>query len=259
VTLVDTLYPRRCPSTGQTCLLCPEPSRLMVCLPAVAAHDHQIIARLCTAIHPHIAVPAGQLERRQFALWHRPDRTETALLLDPQPDPNLPVTWCAGGPLGLLDLATTAAHLRLTYDGDVTDWHTTVAGTACAQPWWRYHDAYRADPDAYPLATAVADFEAQPRITAMAATTGAPFPADMYGPGLEALQADVDTYAGYQEGLLLFGDGLVELTGQLLLPAPTPTLVEQTLAERQLYHDRARRYLTALDPTVVLAAVRCYR
>jgi hypothetical protein len=258
VTLVDTLYPRRCPTTGRTCLLCPQPSRLLVCLPADAAH-HQLTARLIATIRPHLTVAAAVLDDHHFALWRQPDPTEAALLIDPQPDPDMALTWCAGGPIGLLDLTTTAEYLRLACADDVTDWHTTVAGTPSAQAWWHYHDEYRADPDSYPLTDAVADFAAQPRITAMAATSGAAFPADMYGPGLEALHAGDDAYANYQQGLLLYGDGLVDLTGQLLLPAPTPTLVEQTLAERQLYHDRAQRYLTALDPTVVLAAVGCYR
>ncbi|HLL66474.1 MAG TPA: hypothetical protein VK453_12105 [Micromonosporaceae bacterium] len=259
MTLVDTLYPHRSPSTGQTCLLCPRPSRLVVCLPADTAYDGQLSARLSAAIHPHVAVPAGRLDHRHFALWRRPDATEGSLLINPQSDPDVALTWCAGGPIGLLDLATTAGHVRLVCAEDVTNWHTTVAGTPSAHAWWRYHDDFRADPDTYPLADAVADFAAQPRITAMAAPTGTAFPADMYGPGLEALHAGDDAYAAYQEGLLLYGDGLIDLNGQLLLPAPTPNLVEQTLAERQLYHDRARRYLTALDPTVLLAAVRCYR
>lgn len=259
VTLVDTLYPRRCPSTGQTCLLCPQPSRLIICLPADAAHDPHLTGRLIEALRPHVAVPAGWLDHRYFALWRWPDATEAALLIDANPDPDLPLIWCAGGPVGLLDLATAAARVRHVCADDVTDWHTTVAGTSSAHAWWRFYDDYRADPNSYPLLDAVADFEAQPRITAMAATTGAAFPADMYGPGLEALHAGDDAYTAYQEGLLLYGDGLVDLNGQLLLPAPTPTLVEQTLAERQLYHDRARRYLTALDPTIVLAAARCYR
>ena len=259
MTLIDTLYPRRCPSTGQTCLLCPEPSRLIVCLPADAVHDHQFAARLAAAVRPHIAVAAGWLDDRHFALWRRPEAAEAALLIGPQPDPDLPLTWCAGGPVGLLDLDTAAAHLRLAGADAVTGWQSTVAGTPSAQAWWHCHDEYRADPDTYPLTAAVADFEAQPRITAMTAASGTRFAADMYGPGLEALHAGTDAYAAYRQGLLLYRDGLVDLTGQLLLPAPTPTLVEQTLTERQLYHDRARRYVTALDPTVVLAAVRCYR
>lgn len=259
VTLVDTLYPRRCPSTGQACLLCPQPSRLIVCLPAEAAHDQHLTRRLIEAVRPHVAGPAGWLDHRYFALRRRPDATEAALLIDAHPHPDLPLTWCAGGPIGLLDLAATAAHVWHVAAEVVTYWHTTVAGTPSALAWWRFYDDYRADPTSYPLADAVADFEAQPRVTAMAATTGDAFPADMYGPGLEALHAGDDAYAAYQGGLLLYGDGLVDLNGQLLLPAPTPSLVEQSLAERQLYHDRARRYLTALDPTVVLAAVRCHR
>jgi hypothetical protein len=81
----------------------------------------------------------------------------------------------------------------------------------------------------------------------------------MYGPGLEALDSGVDDYADYQAGLLTFSDGLIGLNGDLLVPALSPTLVEQSLAERRLYHQRARHYIQSLDPTVVLAAVRCVR
>jgi len=34
-------------------------------------------------------------------------------------------------------------------------------------------------------------------------------------------------------------------------------LVEQTLAERQIFHDRARDYVAALDPTTLLVAITC--
>ena len=44
-----------------------------------------------------------------------------------------------------------------------------VAGTEPARPWWRYLDVHNADPDGYPAARAIADFEAQPRIAAMVA------------------------------------------------------------------------------------------
>jgi len=44
-------------------------------------------------------------------LWRRPDPTEARLLVLPAPDPQRPgPIWCAGGPVGLLDLATTGVH-----------------------------------------------------------------------------------------------------------------------------------------------------
>jgi hypothetical protein len=262
VAMVDLLYPRRrCPGTGDTCLLCPDLTRLVVCLPADVTHDPELLtSRLAAAVGPHIAAPTGWLDSGQFMIWHPTDPTEDALLLLAHPDPELAnLTWCAGGPVGLLDLSTTVTHTRLAVADDVPDWATTVAGTPPAQAWWHYHDAHRADPHSYPLDNAVAEFVAQPRITAMAETTGTAFTPDMYGPGLEALHTGPDAYGDYQSGLLIYGDGLIDLDGQLLLPADTPQLVEQTLPERQLYHQRAGRYLASLDPTVVLAAVRCFR
>jgi len=95
-------------------------------------------------------------------------------------------------------------------------------------------------------------------VAAPAADGGDRFTPDTYGPGLEALHTgDPDVYADYQTGLLTFGDGLVTLDGQLLIPSFTPVLVEQTLAERQVFHDRARDYVAALDPTTLLVAVTC--
>ncbi len=259
--LIDTLYPRRCPTTGRTCLLCPEQARLIVCLPAHVARDQQRLpCDLIAALQPHVAAPTGVLHGGHFPLWHQPDDTETALLLLANADPDVPeLTWCAGGPVGLLDLDATAAHLHRVVADDPTNWHRVVAGTPPALAWWHYLDTHRADPHSYPLTDAVADFAAQPRIAAMAGAPGSPYSGDMYGPGLEALSTGAEDYADYQAGLLTLGDGLISLDGQLLVPALRPTLVEQTLPERQLYHQRARRYIEALDPTVVLAAVRCFR
>jgi len=134
-----------------------------------------------------------------------------------------------------------------------------VAGTPPAMAWWYFFGEHRADPHRYPLAQAVADFQAQPRIAAMLDVPDRPYSGDMYGPGLEALDAGAADYADYQAGLLTFGDGLISLDGDLLVPALSPALVEQTLSERRRYHQRARHYIQSLDPTVVLAAVRCFR
>lgn len=261
MSLIDTLYPRRCPNTGHPCQVCPHLTRLIVCRPADTAHDHELLTRqLGHALRPHISAPAGWVDCTQFMLLRTPDPTEAGLLLGAQADPDLPyVTWCTGGPVGLLDLTGTAAYMRMAVADDVPDWNATVAGTPPALAWWHYHDAHLAEPHQYPFDAALADFEAQPRITAMTARAEPAFTADLYGPGLDALHAGADTYGDYESGLLLYGDGLITLDGQLLLPACTPRLVEQSLTERQLYHQRSRRYLSALDPTVVLAAVRCFR
>jgi len=259
--LIDTLYPRRCPSTGQICRLCPDQVTLVVCLPAGSSRERQNLREtLAAAVDPHVAVPAGVIDGSHFPLWHNPDAVESTMLLLPNMDPDIPeVVWCAGGPVGLLDLDTTAAYVRRLADHDVDRWHTAVAGTPPAVAWWHFLHAHRADQHRYTLARAVADFQAQPRIAAMRDAAGQGYGADMYGPGLEAVSAGAGEYADYQAGLLSFGDGLIGLDGDLLVPAPATGLVEQTLLQRRLYHQRARRYIQSLDPGVVLAAVRCFR
>src|SRR6266508_628579 len=256
--------PTPTPPPGEQCPACTDPVCLVVCLPPAAGrHLLELVAELVGRLRPHVSAPAGLLDATHFALWHRPNPTETRLLVLPAPDADLPeVTWCAGGPIGLLDLAATAAQLRACAPRDIDEWHTIVTGTEAARPWWRYLDAHHADPARYPAEQAMAEFEAQPRIAAMATAAadshGGRFAADMYGPGLEALHTnDPNVYADYQAGLLTFADGLVTLDGQLIIPSFTPVLVEQTLAERQLFHDRAGSHVAALDPTTLLVAVRC--
>jgi hypothetical protein len=261
MSLLHGLYPRHRLPTGPLHPGCPDPAYLVVCLPPGAArHLVVLVDELVGRLRPHVSGPSGLLDINHFVLWHRPDATEQSLLVCARPDPQLPaLTWCAGGPVGLLDLAGTAGHLRACARHDYEGWQTVVAGTPVAEPWWHFLDAHHADPDGYPFDRAVAEFEAQPRIAAMAAAEGTRFSADMYGPGLEALHAGPDVYADYQAGLLAFTDGVVTLDGQLLVPSFSPVLVEQTLAERQLFHDRARRYVAALDPTTLLVAVYCTR
>ena len=264
MSLLNTFYPQHLLPTGEQCPVCVDPINLVVCLPpAGGRHLLALVGDLVERLRPHVGAAAGLLDGRHFMLWRRPDPTEARLLVLPAPDPQRPgPIWCAGGPVGLLDLATTTQLLRECAPPDLEDWHTAVAGTEPARPWGHYLDAHNADPDGYPAARAIADFEAQPRIAAMVAApatdAGDRFTPDMYGPGLEALHTgDPGVYADYQAGLLTFGDGLVTLDGQLLIPSFSPVLVEQTLAERQVFHDRARDYVAALDPTTLLVAVTC--
>ena len=264
MSLLQTFYLQHLLPTGERCPVCTDPIRLVVCLPpAGGRHMLFLVGDLVDQLRPHVAGPAGLLDTTGFPLWRRPDPTEARLLVLPATDPDLPeLTWCAGGPVGLLDLTTTAQRLRACAPPDLEDWYAIVAGTVAARPWWHYLDAHNADPDVYPATRAIADFEAQPRIAAMVAApatdAGERFAPDMYGPGLKALHTgDPAVYADYQAGLLTFGDGLVTLDGQLLIPSFSPVLVEQTFTERQIFHDRARDYVAALDPTTLLVAVTC--
>jgi hypothetical protein len=238
----------------------PEPARLLVCLPTDAADDlHHLVAHLVLALDPHVALPGALLDNGHFLLRSHADPTGSLILL-PTTDPASPSrTWCAGGPVGLLDLDATVQRLRRVATDDLATWHTAVDGTPAARPWRLYLDAHRADPQRYTVPDAVADFAAQPRIAAIQVGADQVRDRDMYGPGLEALAAGVDVYTDFQAGLVTFGDGLIGLDGDLHLPAGTARLVEQTLAERQRYHQTARQYLDHLDPQVVVTAVRCLR
>lgn len=261
MSLVQELYPRHRRPTEATQPVRHDPVSLVVCIPPAAGRDLlDLVGELVDRLRPHVATAAGLLDTAHFPPWHHRQTIEDQQLVLPTPDPTLPgLTWRAGGPVGLLDLAATAAHLRAVALYDLAAWQRLVAGTPPAQPWWQFLDTHHADPDAYPIVQAVTDFEAQPRIVAMAAAPHARFSADMYGPGLEALHAGADVYAAYQAGLLTYTDGLVALDGQLIVPSFSPVLVEQTLVERQRYHDLAARYVADLDPTTLLVAVYCAR
>jgi hypothetical protein len=256
--LLDVLYPSHCPSTGRACLLCPEPSRLLVCLPAdtVTQEYDEFAQRLTTAAAPYVVVGAGALNGGHFPLWHRPDEIEAGLLLLSRSDPDYPhLGWCAGGPVGLLDLATTAHYLDDSAIDQLESWRALVAGTPPAQPWRHYLQAHRRDPHDYPMETAVRDFAVQPRVTAMREAHDAQYDGDLYGPGLEALHGGDDIYANYATNVLVLGDGLITLDGRLLAPVHTRALVEQPLAELRDYHQQAHHYLRSLHPGVVVAAL----
>jgi hypothetical protein len=236
----------------------PEPARLLVCLPADAADDlHHLVTHLVLALAPHVAMPGALLDNSHFLLRSHADPAESPILL-PTTDPASPTrTWCAGGPIGLLDLDATLLRLRQAAADDLATWQTAVDSTPVARPWRHYLDAHRSDPQRYAVPDAVADFAAQPRIAAIRAAADQLRDRDMYGPGLEALAAGVDVYTDFQAGLVTFGDGLIGPDGDLHVPAGTARLVEQTLAERQHYHQTARQYLDRLDSQVVVTAVRC--
>ena len=259
--LLDTLYPRRCPSTGQTCLLCPGQATLIACLPADAAHDRQQLTQaLIAALDPHVAVPMGALDGGHFLLWRHPDPVESAVLLLPEPDPDVPdLGWCAGGPVGLLDLQATAQYLHRIAGDDIDRWQTRggrhPAGdglVALRRQAPRRPAPLPPHPGHHGLPGAAAH-----RRDARRARRGVQRRHVRPRPG--STDAGTDDYADYQAGLLTFSDGLISLDGDLLVPALSPALVEQSLAERRLYHQRARHYVQSLDPTVVLAAVRCIR
>jgi len=137
MSLLNTFYPQHLLPTGEQCPVCIDPINLVVCLPpAGGRHLLALVGDLVERLRPHVGAAAGLLDGRHFMLWRRPDPTEARLLVLPAPDPQRPdpqrpgPIWCAGGPVGLLDLATTTQLLRECAPPDLEDWHTVVAGTA---------------------------------------------------------------------------------------------------------------------------------
>lgn len=243
----------------------PCPTTLLVCLPpavqTVTAIGHEVRARLGGIARAASVV----LDGAHFPVWATPNRVEQTLLVGPRPNPDRrEPAFCAGGPVGLLDLRTTAQRALPVAADDHERWSRCVEGTGLAEPWWCFLDRHHADPGGYPLHRALAEFAAQPRVAAMLQhdATAAPtdqFGGDSYGPGLSALQTGVATYADYVAGVVTYGGGLLTLGGDLIVPSWTDVLVEQSLPERIAYHQPTQTYLAAADPRTVLVAVSCHR
>jgi hypothetical protein len=214
-----------------------------------------VLDQLRHRLRPHPALAVEHLAARHFPLWRRPDPSQARHLVAAVGDRQH--ASCAGGPIGLLDLATTEQRHHAGAARRARDWAAILTGTPPARPWSHFLDAHNVDPDHYPVPRAIARFQTQPRIAALAAAVGGRLGADMYGPGLQALQAGTGCFAAYRAGVSMFADGLLTLDRQLLSPSFTPLLIEQTLDERQAFHDAARDHLTAAHPATVLVAVRC--
>lgn len=157
---------------------------------------------------------------------------------------------CAGGPVRLLDLhgmrhaAAVGAGIRYQI------WQRVVHGTRPAVPWPVFETRHLADPDRYPLDTAIADFHAQPRVHAMrlhtAVTPGSGHP-DVGE--LEMYQAGQMAYQHYRAASAIAGDAMLTADGQRLAPA------SDALAHRITYLEQALAHLDTLDPDQRLIAV----
>ncbi|MCI0687386.1 MAG: hypothetical protein L0Y54_09150 [Sporichthyaceae bacterium] len=171
---------------------------------------------------------------------------------------------CAGGPVGLLDLAATAAVLELFAEARWHQVRRVTAGTGPALPYHHFYDRHLLDPAGYPLGRANAEFAAQPRVAAMLARdTAEPdpdlrFDCDDYGPGLPAHQGGLADLVGYAAGCFL-GDALVTSAGELITPHPGRPRgrLTHSLPARLSYHARAGAHLASLDPRSVIVALVC--
>ncbi|GAA0475649.1 hypothetical protein Aca07nite_84600 [Actinoplanes capillaceus] len=241
-------------------------TKILACLPARAARTStEALDEVRARLSGHADTDAAALDTAHFPLWRHPDHHTQHLLVSPRINAGRDaVSTCAGAPIGLLDLNTTAARLLPVAATSHTAWAQIVQGATTAAPWWPFLDRHHSEPDQYPLDAALSDFAAQPQIAAMLRHDADTVPAhrfdgDCYGPGLSALHTGAAAYADYLTGVLTYAGGLLSLDGDLLVPSWTDLLVEQSLMERTSYHQQARHYLTALNPTTVIVAVTCHR
>lgn len=239
---------------------------MLVCLPARAARTStDALDEIRIRLAGQAATDDAVLDTAHFPLWRHPDHDEQHLLISARITAGRDTTsTCAGAPIGLLDLNTTAERLLPVAVATHTLWTQIVQDSRTASPWWPFLDRHHSEPEQYPFEAALSDFAEQPQIAAMLRHDAGTLPArrfdgDCYGPGLSALHTGAATYADYLTGVLTHGGGLLSLDGDLLAPSWTDLLVEQSLTERASYHQQAHQYLAALNPTTVVVAVTCHR
>ncbi|MDG4834151.1 hypothetical protein O7627_33340 [Solwaraspora sp. WMMD1047] len=158
--------------------------------------------------------------------------------------------YCAGGPIRLLDLAGMRHGAYVGASVRHAHWTRVVAGTKTATPWPTFLQRHLSDPSGYPMDTATAEFNRQPRVQAMRMYNAA-----IYGPGalevteLEMFQAGGSAYANYHALWALCTDAFLTEAGDRLQPASA------FFADRITYLERAARYLDSLDESQRLFAV----
>ncbi|MFV2019406.1 hypothetical protein [Micromonospora sp. LOL_023] len=158
--------------------------------------------------------------------------------------------YCAGGPVRLLDLAGMRHGAYVGASVRHAHWARVVAGTKAATPWPSFLRKHLSDPSAYPMDTATAEFNRQPRVQAMRMYNAA-----TYGPGhldlgdLEMFQAGASAYANYHALWALCTDAFLTEAGDRLQPASA------FFADRITYLEQAARYLDSLDGSQRLFAV----
>ncbi|BCL14668.1 hypothetical protein [Micromonospora sagamiensis] len=158
--------------------------------------------------------------------------------------------YCAGGPIGLLDLAGMRHGAYVGASVRHAHWARVVAGTKAATPWPVFLQKHLSDPSACPMDTATAEFNRQPRVQAMRMHNAA-----TYGPGhldlgdLEMFQAGASAYANYHALWALCTDAFLTEAGDRMQPASA------FFADRITYLEQAARYLDSLDESQRLFAV----
>jgi hypothetical protein len=158
--------------------------------------------------------------------------------------------YCAGGPAKLLDLdgmrhaAGVGAGVRYQL------WSHVVHGTRPATPWTQILLRHLADPDKLPMDTAIAEYQAQPRVNAIRMHN-----AVTYGAGrldlreLEMFQAGCTAYQHYSASTAIAGDTVLTADGHRFAPA------SDVFAHRVTFLEQTNRYLAGLNDDQRLLAV----
>ena len=156
----------------------------------------------------------------------------------------------SGGPIKLLDLDGMRTRAAVDAADEWLVWEQVTDRTRPAQPLWWFVDRHHGDTRRYPLHKAHAEYEAQPRILAMAAHNaipGQPWPLPLGH--LEAFQAGYRTYVNVAWLAAVPGDGFVpQLGGWLTCRSPR-------LAEVLHYLTIANAHLARLPRDNYLVAV----
>ena len=159
-------------------------------------------------------------------------------------------TYCAGGPVKLLELAGMRQAAGMGAGIRHQLWQHVVHGTPPARPWHMFQARHLSEAARYPLHRAEADFFNQPRVNAMRLHNTA-----SYGAGhlaleeLEMFQAGPLAYQHYSAATAVCSDALLTTDGHKFAPAG------DALAHRVTYLDQAGRYLDTLEAEQRLLAV----
>ncbi|MGH3736536.1 MAG: hypothetical protein ACRDT6_13105 [Micromonosporaceae bacterium] len=158
--------------------------------------------------------------------------------------------YCAGGPVGLLDLQGLRHAAAMGAGVRHQQWTHVVRGTAPATAAPVFVRKHLAEPCKYPLERARADFEAQPRVQAMLMHNAAVYGAARLDTAeLEMFQAGCVAYQHFHALQAICGDAMPTAEGHRIAPA------SDQFADRIRYLDQARSHLDTLDASARLLAV----
>ncbi|WP_412538694.1 hypothetical protein R8Z50_22915 [Longispora sp. K20-0274] len=195
-----------------------------------------------TALAHHLAV-SGTLVAK---FWTKARPWHTRHLVDPGRCGNQKVA--AGGQLRYLDVAGMRHAAAMSAGVRHHQWSEVTQGTRHATPWHVWLAKHVADPAKHPLKKVKAEYQAQPRVLAMAthnAGFGQRFPTE----DLEAFQAGAHAYATYCALRAVCGEALITATGTRIAP-DGPDMAKQIA-----YLGAVHAHLESLDRTQRIVAL----